>query len=199
MLLPIEAMILLICWGTFFLTWGLGWVYNLIKAPQSQPSVGRSIDYASIIGLVVVFLLNRFVHVFSPDFALHFPLWVEQIGGVFLIAATGLTLWSRFALGTMWSVRPQSKVGHQLRTDGPYRISRHPIYTGIIGMLFGSVLVSSGNGLAILIAFFVMIRLLIKIPTEEKLMIETFGEQYRVYQQQVPQLIPGRQWLRKAK
>lgn len=199
--LSIEVIVLLICWGTFFLTWGLGWVYNLVKAPQSQPQsrTGSSIDYVSIVAIAVVFLLNRFVRVFSPDFALHFPLWVETIGGIFLIAATGLALWSRFTLGTMWSARPVSKVGHELRTSGPYAISRHPIYTGIIGMALGSVLLSSGNGLVILVTLLVIFRLLPKIPVEEKLMIEKFGEQYLTYQKQVPQLIPDLQWWKKNK
>ena len=195
----IETLVLLICWGMFFLTWGLGWVYNLIKAPPSQSRTGPSIDYFSMIGLASIFLLNRFVHVFSVDFSIHLPLWLEWVGGVLLVTATGLALWSRFALGIMWSARPESKVGHELRTDGPYRVSRHPIYTGIIGMLMGSVLVSAGNGLAMIIALVVIVRLIAKIPVEEKLMIETFGEQYLAYQQQVPQLIPGLHWFRKTK
>lgn len=187
----IETLVLLICWGAFFLTWGLGWIYNLIKAPPSQSHRGPVIDFLSIIAMSSIFLLNRFVHVFSVDFSIHLPLWLEWVGGVLLVAATGLALWSRFVLGIMWSARPESKVGHELRTDGPYRVSRHPIYTGIIGMLLGSMLVSGGNGLAIIVGLVVIVRLVLKIPVEEKLMIETFGEQYLAYQQQVPQLIPG--------
>jgi len=37
---------------------------------------------------------------------------------------------------------------------------------------------------------------LIKIRQEEKLMVETFGEEYERYRREVPQLLPGRQWLK---
>ena len=50
-----------------------------------------------------------------------------------LFLSTALTLWARFALGTMWSNLSETKVGHQLRTSGPYPVSRHLIYTGTMG------------------------------------------------------------------
>ena len=60
------------------------------------------------------------------------------IGLVILLGSTVFTLWARFALGTMWTLDARLKEGHALRTDGPYRITRHPIYTGILGMLLRS-------------------------------------------------------------
>ena len=54
------------------------------------------------------------------------------LGLVVLLAATVLTIWARLALGAMWSAAPTVKEEHRLRTSGPYRITRHPIYTGLI-------------------------------------------------------------------
>ena len=45
----------------------------------------------------------------------------------------------------MWSAAPAVKEGHQLRTSGPYAITRHPIYTGLLGMLLGTLL-AAGAG-----------------------------------------------------
>jgi protein-S-isoprenylcysteine O-methyltransferase Ste14 len=44
----------------------------------------------------------------------------------------------------MWSAAPAVKEGHQLRTTGPYAVTRHPIYTGIPGMMLGSGLLAGG-------------------------------------------------------
>jgi protein-S-isoprenylcysteine O-methyltransferase Ste14 len=65
---------------------------------------------------------------------------LQVIGVILLIAATLFTLWSRLVLGTMWSSAAAVKSDHQLRTGGPYRVTRHPIYTGILGMLAGTTL-----------------------------------------------------------
>ena len=45
----------------------------------------------------------------------------------------------------MWSGAPAVKQEHQLRTNGPYSITRHPIYTGMLGMLLGCLLVTGGG------------------------------------------------------
>lgn len=66
-------------------------------------------------------------------------------GLAFLMVTTASTIWARLVLGIMWSGAPAVKQQHQLRTGGPYRIGRHPIYTGILGMLLGSMLVAGGG------------------------------------------------------
>jgi protein-S-isoprenylcysteine O-methyltransferase Ste14 len=63
---------------------------------------------------------------------------IRFLGLAILLAATALTLWARLALGAMWTAAPTVKQEHQLRTSGPYAITRHPIYTGLLGMLLGS-------------------------------------------------------------
>ena len=53
-----------------------------------------------------------------------------------------LALWSRRHLGRNWSGAITIKVDHQLIRTGPYRLIRHPIYTGMLGMYVGTALVS---------------------------------------------------------
>ena len=73
------------------------------------------------------------------------PAWARLLGLALLLAATGLTLWARLVLGTMWSAAPAVKAEHQLRTTGPYAVTRHPIYTGLLGMMLGSGLLAGGR------------------------------------------------------
>jgi protein-S-isoprenylcysteine O-methyltransferase Ste14 len=187
--------VVLVCWAAFAVVWAVGWIYNIARGPQVEH---RTLMIpAWIIGLLLVILVARtsFLRSFIPIGAL--PFWAQALGAAVMIVSTPFTLWARLTLGTMWSSLPEAKAGHQLRTGGPYGVTRHPIYTGLIGMLIGSLLVG-GVGywflLVVLGAFFI----LLKIPAEEKLMLDTFGDEYREYQQQVPQVIPGLKPLRQG-
>jgi len=59
------------------------------------------------------------------------------VGLAILAVSTAFTIWARPALRTMWSFDPVVKQAHLLRTRGPYAVTRHPIYTGLLGMLLG--------------------------------------------------------------
>jgi protein-S-isoprenylcysteine O-methyltransferase Ste14 len=117
-------------------------------------------------------------------------LWVQILGLVVLAASTAFTLWARFSLGTMWSWDPVVREEHQLRTHGPYAVTRHPIYTGFLGMLLGTTLLS-GIGPWIVLVPVAVILLEMKIRLEERLMLATFPDEYPRYRRQVPQLVPG--------
>jgi protein-S-isoprenylcysteine O-methyltransferase Ste14 len=186
--------ITLACWGAFCLVWFAGWVYNLMRGPDVQRRA-RSIPFwltGLVVVLVVLLVRGSGFRFLRPAGTLP-PPWVLALGAGLLVPSTLFTLWARFSLGTMWSSSPEAKVGHQLRTDGPYGITRHPIYTGMLGMLLGSLLVAGIGPWAALIVMGAVV-VLLKIPTEERLMIDTFGDRYREYQQRVPQVIPGIKW-----
>jgi protein-S-isoprenylcysteine O-methyltransferase Ste14 len=185
------AKVNMICWGAFFLVWLIGAIYNSYKGPQVTKRTTNSWRLW-LIGLVIVWILKRIVpyHIW---FSLRWNMPILQIIGVIvLVAGTLFTLWARVALGTMWSSSITLKSDHVLRTYGPYRITRHPIYTGMLTMLIGSTLTT---GVIFVPVFIVAVLILfIKIRNEEKLMIETFGQQYLDFRQRVPQLIPGLRW-----
>src|SRR5262249_30002711 len=100
-------------------------------------------------------------------------------------------------LGRMWSASPNVlQSGHELRTDGPYAVTRHPIYTGLAGMLLGTVLLNGlGASLGLLAVGAVV--LATRIPVEERLMSRTFPEEYARYRERVPRLVPGLRLLRR--
>ncbi len=119
-------------------------MYNSLKAPAVQKRSGHF--SISIIGIVLVIIGEQFIpHSFWTLLAFDTP-WLRVIGTICLLLSTAFTLWARLVLGKMWSFSAVAKASHQLHTDGPYRITRHPIYTGMLGMLFGTMLMS-GFGL----------------------------------------------------
>ncbi len=183
----IYWIILVICWGGLGLFWAAGWFYNLWKAPVVQRRTTFLPLWILSIALVWLFLRHNTLAFMT----LTMP-WLQFVGAVLLIGATAFTLWARWVLGTMWAAVAEIKEGHQLHTQGPYRITRHPIYTGLMCMLIGSLLI---NGFGIWVLYFIvgLIAVIVKASSEERLLKETFGEQYTQYQHSVPRLIPGKQ------
>ena len=116
--------------------------------------------------------------------------WVRFVGVAVLIASTVFALWARFSLGTSWSIAPEVGGDRRLRTEGPYAVTRHPIYTGLLGMIIGTALLA-GLGQAILAVVAGLIVFSVKVHQEEQFLLATFPESYPGYRQRVPQLIPG--------
>src|SRR4029078_1048751 len=79
----------------------------------------------------VVLILGRGV---VHDLVVDAP-WVRFLGLAVLIASNAFALWERSSLGTSWSVAPEVGGDRRLRTRGPYAVTRHPIYTGLMGMV----------------------------------------------------------------
>lgn len=184
-----------ICWAVVGLVWLGGAVYNVGKAPAVlKKSAGSLIP--TLVG-ITLFLVNYFwgPAKFWNSLKLH-TIELSEIGAVVLLAGTFFILWARFSLGTMWSSSAISRESHNLKTTGPYAITRNPIYTGALVMLAGTALI---NGLGNWIFYFLLgvVFFEIKIHLEEKLLIETLGDAYIRYLKQVPQLIPGMNLLRR--
>jgi protein-S-isoprenylcysteine O-methyltransferase Ste14 len=115
--------------------------------------------------------------------------WVQTIGIAILVASTAFTIWSRIRLGVMWSLSPIARDDHELRTQGPYAVTRHPFYTGLIGMLLGTAFVT-GQGRWVLVLIVGILVLMAKALKEEELMSSVFGDRYESYRQRVPRLVP---------
>jgi protein-S-isoprenylcysteine O-methyltransferase Ste14 len=178
------------CWGVFCLAWLAGALYGMRHAP---PVARRGGDPYSLLGglLVVAALMGLRLLVPASDWealAYRAP-WFGVLGVVVLVGGTAFTLWARVRLGTMWTSAPVLKVGHQLRTDGPYAITRHPIYTGLLAMLLGTVLVG-GLGVWLVVLVLGAAIAVLKARAEERILVAEFPEEYAEFRRRVPALVP---------
>jgi protein-S-isoprenylcysteine O-methyltransferase Ste14 len=176
------------CWGLVIVTWiaaALYWGRNSRR--RRQGSAGALWGIALVAGAILVVRLAWHDVGRLTDHSR----WIELPGLVLLVISTAFTIWARLRLGRMWSASPNMlQEDHELRTEGPYAITRHPIYTGLLGMVLGTVLV---DGLGFSLAFLVVgaVFLATRIPIEERLMIKTFPDEYARYRERVPLLVPG--------
>ncbi len=108
-----------------------------------------------------------------------------------LLAAGGaaLTVWGKLRLGRWFSATFGVREGHELVTDGPYAVTRHPIYSGVLLMLYGSGLAWE-SVLTILLALLFSMTLCFHTVYEELLFEQHFGEAWRDYRRRVPRLVP---------
>ena len=110
-----------------------------------------------------------------------------------LVMAVGLWLfWRSHAdLGDSWSVTLELNSNHKLITNGVYRCMRHPMYASFFLMAIGQALLLSNwlAGWSALVATTVLY--VMRIPHEEKMMIEFFGDEYRAYCLHTNGIIPS--------
>lgn len=108
-----------------------------------------------------------------------------------LVCATGMAFcfWARRTLGSNWSGTVTLKHDHELIQKGPYGLTRHPMYTGILTGLLGVDLTIGqiGNFLGIALLVFAFLR---KIKLEEIYMTQHFGKRYLNYVKKVKRLVP---------
>jgi protein-S-isoprenylcysteine O-methyltransferase Ste14 len=175
-----------VCVGAVVVVWVAGALYNALHTRRDASHAPRERTQSQFgltardSGLIVVAVVGLGLAIAGRS---HFDglavgaSWVRVLGLVVLVASTVFTLWARFSLGTMWSIAPKVKDDHRLRTDGPYAVTRHPIYTGLLGMMLGATLLS-GIGQWIVLFPVGLIVFEVKIRMEEHLMVATFSDEY---------------------
>jgi protein-S-isoprenylcysteine O-methyltransferase Ste14 len=110
-------------------------------------------------------------------------------GALVAASALVLALAARRALGANWSARVTLKQGHELVQTGPYRLIRHPIYTAVIGIHFGTGLISGRLQGPIAVAM-ITLAYLRKLKIEESLLRTEFGASYDDYRRRSWALVP---------
>ena len=144
-----------------------------------------------------VLLIISMVLLYSHRFSIGW-LGYEVIPRCLAKALTGLAvtwagvlfaIWARKTLADNWSAQPTLKQNHELIVSGPYKIVRHPIYTGILIAVLGTaIMVGQVKGfVALTLTFFAFWH---KSRFEEELMYRQFGEHYKVYAQKIKGLVP---------
>lgn len=118
------------------------------------------------------------------------PVWAGWLG-VLLIAGAVFVFWRAHAdLGLNWSPTLEIREKHELITRGIYSIIRHPMYASqwlwvIAQPLLLQNWVAGFLNLLIFIPFY-----LLRTRAEEQMMLETFGNQYSAYMQNVGSVLP---------
>lgn len=115
------------------------------------------------------------------------PLW--WLGIAMMAAGMPLRWWSIRVLAQHFTVDVSIRPDHELVRRGPYRLLRHPSYTGLLMTFLGFAL-CLGNWLSLAAMLPVILALLWRIQVEERVLAAAFPDRYRAYASETKRLIP---------
>lgn len=118
------------------------------------------------------------------------PEWLRTVMNVLFWAGVAGVVIAGIALGRSLTATPVPTATSTLRTTGPYRFVRHPIYTGVV-MIVVALAVRSGNVAGLLLGAATIGFFNVKANWEEQWLIERF-DGYAAYASTTPRFIP---WL----
>jgi protein-S-isoprenylcysteine O-methyltransferase Ste14 len=163
---------------------------------KGQAKIERHVDGVEkgLLAIVAVgTLLLPVLYVFTPllsfaDYDL--PAAAHGCGAGVMVAALWLFWRSHADLGKNWSYSLELHEGHGLVTHGVYRRIRHPMYAAIFlfGLAQGLLLdnwLAGWSAIATFVPLYV-----VRVPREERMMAEHFGDQYRAYLERTPRIVP---------
>ncbi len=146
--------------------------------------------------LSLLFLGNFFlplIYIFSPwlNFANYtLPAWAGWLGAAFILGAV-LVFWrAHVDLGRNWSPTLQILEGHKLITQGIYGMIRHPMYASQWLWVLAQPLLIQNWIAGLFGALFYLPMYFIRVPVEERMMLEQFGDEYRDYMRRVGRVLP---------
>ena len=152
----------------------------------SLRGVVRAVRSLALVAFLVLYAVNP---PWLRMLSLPFPAWLRWTGIALGIVGLALYAWSRATLGREWSSDLQMREQHCLVTTGPYAWIRHPIYLALLSFMTSMALVTA-SWLFIALLAFSIVDLALRMPNEEQMMIQEFGDEYKAYIQRTGRLFP---------
>jgi protein-S-isoprenylcysteine O-methyltransferase Ste14 len=128
---------------------------------------------------------------------LHFIIPIKKIisspyryfGIIFILFGIVLNLWSDAMFKKKKTTVKPYENPTELATAGPFRISRHPMYLGMVAILLGEAIILGSLITFLSPILYIIISEWLYIPFEEANLENVFGKQYRDYKKKV------RRWI----
>jgi protein-S-isoprenylcysteine O-methyltransferase Ste14 len=118
--------------------------------------------------------------------------------GVLMVLGIGLLIvgialrWASISeLGRFFTMNVAVQSDHRIVRSGPYRWVRHPSYTGLLLAFLGFGFATADWVSLAAVWLPILAAVLYRIQVEERLLIESFGDEYRDYAGTTKRLVPG--------
>jgi protein-S-isoprenylcysteine O-methyltransferase Ste14 len=172
----------------FAVGWGAFWLYWLVAAfSMKRGRIPWSRELRIRVVIVVLAVLLARLGVFRGH-RLNTDPWLAGIGLALFALGLGFAVWARPHLGRNWGTPMTRKVEPELVTSGPYRLVRHPIYSGILVAGIGTVAALSWLWLPVVALAGVYF--LYSARVEERQLSDEFPDRYPLYKRSTKMLVP---------
>ena len=172
--------------------WLAFWVLAARKAKQTTRQESSGSRLLHHIPMIVGGALLAAPHILGSDMEGRFHARTFDwflVGLALVVLGLGFSVAARIRLGRNWSGTVTVKQDHELIQSGPYALVRHPIYTGLLLALAGTI-VAIDRWRALVAVPLLVGGIVYKISVEEHFMRAQFGEAYARYRTRVKALVP---------
>lgn len=126
------------------------------------------------------------------------PIWSE---GTFADSAVDALGWGLLAVGLFLRLWATLYIGGKKSlsfvSEGPYAMCRHPLYLGSFIIILSLVVFLQSLVLLACLALVAILHVALVVPSEERYLVQSFGEAYQAYAQRTPRLLPRLRNLRR--
>ena len=118
------------------------------------------------------------------------PMVFRFVGLVLFAIGIALRWWAIVILGRFFTVDVQIASDHELVDRGPFRLVRHPSYTGVLLAFIGFVLTVGNWAAALVIMLPIFFALVRRMNVEEDALTQSLGDKYVSYMHRTKRLVP---------
>ena len=193
--LPVFASGLgLVLFDTAYFVWIVSELFGAVLVPRLRRR-GRATRVKKDRGsgaLIIFTVLVSIILALSLGYAGVGPLpdWVFYPGIFLMLLGVLVRQWAIAVLGRFFSLTVRVAEDHRVVEQGPYRLVRHPSYTGVLITFIGLALaVQSAGALLVLLGVF-SISYGYRMIVEEKALLSELGDDYANYKKRTKRLIP---------
>jgi protein-S-isoprenylcysteine O-methyltransferase Ste14 len=178
----------------FWCGWVVSWVVAMLWSSRSEKrdGIGAELFFRVVlyVGVILLFAFPSDNHIYGQTQLWHFGDSLNWILAALTAAGLFFTWWARIHLGRLWSDWVTKKAGHHVVETGPYRLVRHPIYSGLILAAFATG-IEKGTSIALLGAVIMTLAFYTKARREERFLRAELGENsYDTYARKTAMLVP---------
>jgi len=188
----LQGKLLASCYLILFGAWMLSSVVTLVRMRARTGLAAR--DRGFVARALLVLLLTNFIAIACLKLfprAMFATVLTSVIGLVLMGLGLAVRSWAMVHLGRYFTVDVAVAADQRIVDTGPYRLVRHPSYTGLLLLAVG-VGLCFGNIASFLVIAVPMIALMLKrMKVEEEVLAEALGNTYREYMARTQRLIPG--------
>lgn len=172
----------------FAIGWVAFWTYWLVAAfsmKRGRLAWSRELRIRAVI-VVLAILLSRLGAFRNHE--LNSDPWRAGVGLVLFAVGLGFAIWARVNMARNWGTPMSQKDHPELVTSGPYRLVRHPIYSGV-------VVAGVGTAVALSWAWLIAVALagiyfVYSAIVEERYLTEQFPDTYPAYGRSTKMFVP---------
>jgi len=192
--LPVFASGLgLVLFDTAYFVWIASELFGAVLVPRLRRHGATRLRRDRGSGALIIFtVFVSIILAFSFGYAGigMLPDWVFYPGIFLMLAGVLVRQWAIAVLGRFFSLTVRVAEDHLVVEKGPYRLVRHPSYTGVLITFVGLALaVQSWGALLVLLVVF-SLSYGYRMRVEEKALLSALGQAYASYMKRTKRLIP---------